>query len=170
MMLSGSKLVRASLRKLPPKRSWGSTSRPRRPPSCLVGATRGRGVRSLSTTTAAATTTRHKSSVAYEEMVVVDEVVDEHGVLDNSPLPSSDPFLEAWRVNLGRRPADPTWLTGARPEHWWTGCHPRATPGKCLPRERDARAYGPPWRVGVRAGTHPTHQRTSHSSPPVLCA
>jgi hypothetical protein len=174
MLSSGSKLVRASFRKLPPphaKRCFGATPRPR-PPSCVSGnaTTRRSGVRSLSTTT---TSTRHKSSVAYE--VVVDEL-DHHHDLEVAAAVVSPPH-EAWRVNLGRRPADNTWLTGARPEHWWTGCHPRVTPGKSvfvgvsplgswLASLREMRRASHGYSVEVLAAARPSshHHFSSHLS------
>ena len=39
------------------------------------------------------------------------------------------PLDEAWKINLGRLD-DNRWLSGPRPEDWFTGMHPKCCPGK----------------------------------------
>lgn len=36
---------------------------------------------------------------------------------------------EAWMINLARNDQDNAWLTGPRPDAWWTGVHPRDCAG-----------------------------------------
>ena len=40
--------------------------------------------------------------------------------------------VEEWMINLGRDNGEiDAWLTGARPDDWWTGPHPKDCPGLC---------------------------------------
>lgn len=99
----------------------------------------------LTTTTAnhpkttTTTTTRSKSSVALVDDDHYDESFDETTttLLQNHPsqghaaavTTTAKSHAEAWMINLARNDHDNAWLTGPRPDAWWTGVHPRDCAG-----------------------------------------
>ena len=81
------------------------------------------------------TVSRHKSTAAaaltedYEDDLLLDSTIGQRAAAEarTSLHKAHD---EAWMINLGRG-NDNEWLTGPRPEEWFTGLSPSKCPGKC---------------------------------------
>ena len=76
------------------------------------------------------TTTRNKSSVALMEEDDHEQELEHILLQGHAAASEASPksHAEAWMINLGRN-RDNEWLTGSRPDAWWTGVHPRTCPG-----------------------------------------
>lgn len=155
---SGSRLIRTTTRRFSSTCQHYTTSRRRHllacDRRCLTADKNGHVLsrfwqkksmaRGLATTTTTNTmTTRSKSSMA----ALIDDHDEDAMESDNTSLLShpsqghaaaveatmtttttTKSHAEAWAINLGRND-DNVWLTGSRPDKWWTGVHPRDCSG-----------------------------------------
>lgn len=82
------------------------------------------------------TSLRHKSTAAaavavdYDDEIVTDSTIG-HAAAAQVAVKLDKSHEEAWMANLGRG-NDNEWLSGPRPEEWFTGIAPSNCPGKSI--------------------------------------
>lgn len=88
------------------------------------------------------TASRHKSTSAaaltddYDDDLVMDATIGHKAAAEARPAMDKT-HEEAWMINLGRG-NDNEWLTGTRPDDWFTGVAPSKCPGKCTMGNHEA--------------------------------